>query len=64
MRVSKEFIHNDQTFVGVRKLFGEGEYYLHEDGPDKIVKLKGKIFSNVDDVIDHVKELLKTQDEK
>jgi hypothetical protein len=64
MRVSKEFTYNEQKFVGVRKLFGEGEYYLEAEGPDKIIKLKNKIFPNVDDVIDHVKELLKTQETK
>jgi hypothetical protein len=58
---TKEFIYNGKTFIGVRKLFGEGGYYLMDDGPEKTVRFKNKIFSNVDDVVHHALSVLEKE---
>jgi hypothetical protein len=63
MLSSKEFTYQDKTFIGVRKLFGEGGYYLEEDGPEKFVKFKDMIFPRVEDVIVHALEVMKTQNQ-
>jgi hypothetical protein len=64
MMLTKEFTFNEQKFIGVRKLFGEGGYYLEKEGAEKLVKFKDKIFPNVDDVVHHALEVLKTKTTK